>query len=59
MSAGGKKLSAVAIGTPAGMVLAWTVETVFGITVPAEIGAAFGAICTFIASLAIPDENEE
>jgi hypothetical protein len=53
-----KKLSAAAIGVPLAVLIAWGFETVSGIKVPAEVAAAFGAVCTFVASVAIPDDRE-
>lgn len=54
-----RKLSAAAVGTPLGIVVAWLVPIATGITVPNEVAVAIGAICTFVASVAIPDEKEE
>ena len=54
-----KKLSAAGIGMPVGIVVVWGFATATGISVPAEVGAALGAVFTFLASVIIPDENEE
>lgn len=54
-----KKLSAAAIGVPAAAIVAWGVKAFGGVDVPVEIAAAFGAVCTFVASVLIPDEREE
>ncbi len=55
----GKKLSAAAIGTPLGIVAVWGFSAATGVTVPAEVGVALGAVLTFIASVVIPDAIEE
>lgn len=54
----GKKLSAGAIGVPLAIVLAWGFEAATGVQVPTEVAAAFGAVCTFVASVLIPDDKE-
>ena len=53
-----KKLSAAAIGIPFAIVTAWGFEAATGLKVPAEVAAAFGAVCTFVASVLIPDDQE-
>lgn len=58
-----KKLSAAAIGAPLGIFVCWLLGLVVyngaPLEVPAEVGAAIGAIFTFIASVLIPDDREE
>jgi hypothetical protein len=54
-----KKLSAAAIGVPLAVVVAWAFEASSAVKVPAEVAAAFGALCTFIASVCIPDSKED
>lgn len=54
-----KKLSAAAIGGPLGVVVVWGISVTTGLVIPAEIGAAFGAVLTFMASVAIPDDIED
>ena len=54
-----KKVNAAAIGGPMAIVFTWGFTIVTLIEVPAEVGAALGAIFTFIASVAIPDDKEE
>lgn len=53
-----KKLSAAGIGIPVAAVAVWASQAFAGVDVPSEIAAAFGAICTFVASVLIPDEKE-
>ncbi|HEU4344756.1 MAG TPA: hypothetical protein VFU31_24640 [Candidatus Binatia bacterium] len=53
-----KKLSAGAIGVPLAVVIAWAFQAFSGVVVPAEVAAAFGAVCTFTASVLIPDSKE-
>ena len=55
----GKKFNAGALGASFAVLLAWVISQITGIDVPAEVGAALGGICTFIASLLIPDAIEE
>lgn len=52
------KISASALGTAAGIVIAWLVQSLGTIDVPAEVGAAIGALSTGIISLMIPDDRE-
>lgn len=59
MASTSKKLSAAAIGGPLGVVVVWAVSAFSGLVIPAEIGAAFGAVLTFVASVLIPDEIED
>jgi hypothetical protein len=59
MASTSKKLSAAAIGGPLGVVVVWGIAAFSGLVIPAEIGAAFGAVLTFIASVAIPDDLED
>lgn len=58
-----KKLSAGAVGGAVGVVLCYGFGFVPAIAnaggIPAEVGAAVGAIMTFVASVLIPDEVEE
>lgn len=54
-----KKLSAAAIGGPLGVVVVWGIGAFATVEVPPEVGAAIGAVLTFIASLLIPDEIED
>lgn len=55
----GKKFNAAAIGGAIATLVTWGIGQGLGIDVPAEVGVAIGVICTFIASLAIPDSIEE
>ena len=59
MATTSKKLSAAGIGMPLGVVLVYGVEQMAGLTVPAEVGVAVGAVLTFLASVLIPDDKEE
>ena len=52
------KISASALGTAAGIVIAWLVQALGNLDVPAEVGAAIGALSTGLISLLIPDERE-
>ena len=54
----GGRLSAVAIGVPTATVLTWIIG-ILGVTVPPEVSAAFGAICTYVARVLIPDKIED
>lgn len=54
-----KKLSAAAVGIPLAVILAWVLETAVGVTMPGEVAGAVGGLCTFVASVLIPDEMEE
>lgn len=56
---GGKKLHAAAIGVPFAVCAVWGFAAATGMVVPGEVAAAFGAVCTFIASVLIPDDKEE
>ena len=58
MDSTSKKLSAAAIGGPLGVVVVWGIAAISGMVVPAEVGAAFGAVLTFVASVLIPDNIE-
>ena len=53
-----KKLSAAAIGVPLAVLIVWGFEVFSAIKVPSEVAAAFGAVCTFLSSVLIPDEKE-
>lgn len=53
-----RKISASALGTAAGIVIAWLVQSLGSIEVPAEVGAAIGALATGGISLLIPDDLE-
>ena len=52
------KISAGALGGAISVVLMWSLEAVFSISIPAEVASAAGTICTIFASLAIPDDKE-
>lgn len=55
----GKKINAAALGGAFATLLTWGIKQTLQIDVPAEVGVAFGVICTFIASMLIPDASEE
>lgn len=55
----GKKINAAALGGAFATLLTWGISETLQIDVPAEVGVAFGVICTFVASLLIPDASEE
>lgn len=58
-----RKLSAAGIGGAVGILLCWFIGMVPYIAshggVPPEIAVAWGSVCTFIASVLIPDDKEE
>lgn len=54
-----RKLSAAGIGLPVGIIITWAITTFTGIAVPAEVGAAIGSVCVFLASVLIPDARED
>lgn len=58
-TATGKKFNAAAIGGAFATLLTWGVSQSLRIDVPAEVGVAIGVICTFVASVLIPDASEE
>lgn len=55
----GNRISAAAIGVPAASILVWLFGVSTGVIMPTEIAAAFGAVCTYLARVLIPDEIEE
>jgi hypothetical protein len=54
-----KKVNAMGLGAVVAVVAVWGFEAVAGITVPGEVAAAFGTMCGYLASLAMPDHLEE
>lgn len=47
-----------AIGAPASVVIVWCLQTFADITVPAEVGMAFGTLVTGILSIFVPTSEE-
>lgn len=58
-TATGKKFNAAAIGGAVATLVTWGIGQGFGIDAPAEVGVAIGVLCTFVASVLIPDSFEE
>lgn len=45
-----KVTAAATVGLPAGVLAAWALELLLGEPIPAEVAAAIGTLCSFVAA---------
>jgi putative flippase GtrA len=52
-----KKVSvgAAAIGVPGGVIIAWILSDLVGLTIPAEVASAMGSLISAIAAYFVPN----